>query len=78
MLLRDSEPIAVPAIVDSSLLLSVEYASDQTLKLTFRSGAAYRYFAVPEAVVNQLIAAESKGAFFNRKIRNRFAYQRLP
>lgn len=78
MLLRDSEPKAVRATVHSSLLMSVEYASDQTLVLTFRSGATYRYLAVPEALVEELIAAESKGACFNRKIRNRFAYQRLP
>ncbi len=78
MLLRDSEPKAVRAAVHSSLLMSVEYASDQTLVLTFRSGATYRYLAVPEAVVEALIAAESKGAYFNRNIRNRFAYQRLP
>lgn len=78
MLLRDSEPMAVRAAVHSSLLMSVEYASDQTLVLTFRSGATYRYLAVPEAVVEELIAAESKGAYFNRRIRNRFAFQRLP
>jgi hypothetical protein len=78
MLLRDSEPNPVRATVHSSLLMSVEYASDQTLVLTFRSGATYRYLAVPEALVEELIAAESKGAYFNRKIRNRFAYQRLP
>ena len=78
MLPRDSEPKAVRATVHSSLLMSVDYASDQTLVLTFRSGATYRYLAVPPAVVEELIAAESKGSYFNLKIRNRFAYQRLP
>jgi hypothetical protein len=62
MLLRDSEPKAVRAAVHSSLLRSVEYVGDQTLVLTFRSGATYRYLAVPGAVVEELIAAESKGA----------------
>lgn len=78
MLLRDSEPKAIRTTVHSSLLMSVEYASDQTLVLKFRSGATYRYLAVPQPLVEELIAAESKGAYFNRKIRNRFAYQRLP
>jgi len=41
MLPRDSEPKAVRATVHSSLLMSVDYASDQTLVLTFRSGATY-------------------------------------
>ena len=45
-----------------------------------RSGAwrfLWRYLAVREAVVVELIAAESNGAY-NRKIRHRFAYHRLP
>lgn len=62
---------------ESSLLLSVEYSRDQTLELEFRSGVAYRFFAVPQVVVEELLAAESKGAYFNRNIRNRFPYQRL-
>ena len=53
------------------------YSIDATLELEFRSGAIYHYFAVPHAVVQGLIAAESKGAYFNRHVRNRFRYQRL-
>jgi hypothetical protein len=69
--------IIMQTIVESSLLSSIEYLSDQTLKLTFRSGVTYRYSAVPEAVVEGFIAAESKGTYFNRHVRNRFPYQRL-
>jgi KTSC domain-containing protein len=64
-------------LVESSLLSSIEYWSDQTLELTFHSGATYRYFAVPQTVVEEFIAAESKGAYFNHQVRNRFRYQRL-
>ena len=63
--------------VQSSLLVSIGYSVHATLELEFRSGALYRYFAVPRAVVVQLLAAESKGAYFNRNIRSRFPYQRL-
>ena len=63
--------------VVSSLLASVRYAMDATLDLEFRSGAIYRYFAVPHAIFQGLIAAESKGAYFNRYVKNRFRYQRL-
>ena len=63
--------------VVSSLLSSMEYSIDATLELEFRSGAIYRYFAVPQAVFQDLIAAKSKGAYFNRHVRNRFRYQRL-
>lgn len=63
--------------VDSSLLSSIRYSTDATLELEFRSGAIYRYFAVPKIILEGLIAAESKGAYFNRNVRNRFRYQRL-
>ncbi len=63
--------------VQSSLLSSVTYALDATLQLQFRKGAIYRYFAVPPAVFEALLAADSKGAYFNRHIRDRFPYQRL-
>jgi hypothetical protein len=63
--------------VASSVLASVQYSIDATLVLQFRSGAIYRYFAVPETVFQALIAAESKGTYFNRNLRNRFSYQRL-
>lgn len=65
------------ALVESSLLSSIEYSSNQMLDLTFRSGVTYRYFAVPQTVVEGFIAAESKGAYFNRHVRDRFPYQRL-
>ncbi len=38
-------------LVESSLLTSIGYSTDQTLELKFRSGVTYRYFAVPEVVV---------------------------
>jgi KTSC domain len=63
--------------VESSLLSSFEYSDEETLNLHFRSGATYRYFGVPESVVEGLIAAQSKGSYFNRHLRNRFRYQRL-
>jgi len=63
--------------LESSLLTSVAYSTNQTLQLEFRSGAVYRYFAVPPTVFQGLISAESKGAYFNRTIRNHFRYQRL-
>ena len=64
-------------VVVSSLLSSIGYSIEATLDLEFRSGAIYRYFAVPQAIFQDLIAAESKGAYFNRHVRNCFRYQRL-
>jgi hypothetical protein len=72
-----SQPEAVRIPVHSSLLASIGYSVHATLDLEFRSGALYRYFTVPRAVFEDLIAAESKGAHFNRNIRDRFPYKRL-
>ena len=72
-----SRPLDPRMAVVSSLLSSIGYSIEATLELEFRSGAIYRYFAVPKAVFQELIAAESKGAYFNRHVRNRFRYQRL-
>ena len=72
-----NQPEFLSTPVESSLLTEVAYSTDQTLQLEFRRGAVYRYFTVPPTVFHALIAAESKGAYFNRSIRNRFRYQRL-
>ena len=72
-----NRPETVRTAVVSSLLSSIGYSIDATLELEFRGGAIYRYFAVPQAVFEGLIVAESKGAYFNRNVRNRFDYQRL-
>lgn len=72
-----SRPDAPWTPIQSSLLSSIRYSFDATLELEFRNGAIYRYFAVPQAVFEGLIAAESKGAYFNRNVRSRFPYHRL-
>jgi len=63
--------------VDSSLLSAVRYSPDAVLELKFRTGTIYRYFNVPHLVFEELLAAESLGAYFNRHIRPRFPYKQL-
>jgi hypothetical protein len=72
------DPPSVP--VQSSLLASVNYqAETSALDLKFRQrGITYRYFNVPADIYAHLLNAESKGSCFNRQIRGRFRYQRLP
>ncbi len=65
-------------LVDSSLLLSIAYSRNtQLLDLEFRSGVTYRYVDVPETVVQEFVAAESKGAYFNHRVRNCFPCQKV-
>jgi hypothetical protein len=66
------------ADLNSTSLNAVAYLDRQALlELEFRSGAVYRYFGVPAETYRELLLAESKGAYFNRHIRNRFAYTQI-
>jgi hypothetical protein len=68
-------PTTIP--VDSSWIASVTDAPDATLTVRFRRGTVYRYRAVPPAIVEALLAAPSKGAYFTRRIRHAFPYTQI-
>jgi hypothetical protein len=64
------------ATVESTTLLTVSYDEAQALlQLEFCSRAVYQYFSVPAAVHQSLLAAPSKGRYFNQAIRGRFPYR---
>jgi hypothetical protein len=63
--------------IDSSLIRYVTYGTDATLTVHLHRGTCYRYFTVPRTVFDDLLAAASKGAYFNRHIRDSFPYQRV-
>jgi hypothetical protein len=64
--------------VESSTLVTVGYDQNSKLfQLEFRSRAVYQYFAVPAAIHEALLAAASKGSYFNRAIRGRFDFVRV-
>jgi lysyl-tRNA synthetase class 2 len=66
-----------PVSLESSLLSSAAYSDDRRLQLSFRNGTIYQYFDVPPDVFQSLLAAESKGQYFNRHIRDQFHHDRL-
>ncbi len=63
--------------VDSSSIASVGHSPQAELDVEFRSGAVYRYYAVPRVVLDGFLAAESKGVYFNRHIKGHYPYERL-
>ena len=66
------------ATVESATLLTVSYDEARALlQLEFCSRAIYQYFSVPAAVHQSLLAAPSKGRYFNQAIRGRFSYRLL-
>jgi hypothetical protein len=64
--------------VESSVLASVLYLRHlRLLEIEFHSGLLYQYFDVPQRSYMELLAAESKGAYFNAHIRNRFSCKQI-
>ena len=58
--------------VTSTELRSVGYDAEQKLlEIEFNNGGLYHYFAVDSDDYMNLMAALSKGRFFNERIRNR-------
>ena len=47
------------------------------LDIEFVSGRVYRYHSVPPDTGEEMRHWRSKGAFLNRKVRDRFAFERL-
>ena len=63
----------------SSAIRSVGYdVATKRLEVEFISGTIYQYVDVPENLYIDFMRAESKGAFFDRNIRNEgFSFIRL-
>jgi hypothetical protein len=67
-----------PVVVESTTLITVAYDADHMiLQLEFRDQTIYHYFGVPVDLYRGLLAAPSKGHYFNQRIRDRFPYFRL-
>lgn len=64
--------------VESTTLRTVGYDRDRKLlRLEFHNRAVYQYFKVPAAIHEGLLAAPSKGIYFNRFIRDKFDYAQV-
>lgn len=54
--------------VESSTISAVAH-EDESLFVQFKGGGIFEYAKVPDAVYNELLAAKSKGAYFNKHIK---------
>ena len=52
-------------------------SAERELQVTFVTGRRYVYEAVPSDVFDAFRAAFSKGTFFNREIRDCYAYREI-
>lgn len=66
-------------VIDSEALIAVHYDDKcRELRATFRPRArTYVYRDVPREVYDALLAAESRGAFFNAHIRDAYAFREI-
>ena len=61
----------------SSVIRSFDYdLAAHRLGVEFVSGRRYCYLDVPERVAEAMRRAASKGGFFNRRIRDRYRFER--
>jgi len=64
--------------LESSTLVSALYLpKSRELEVEFRSGEIYRYLSVPPQAYSELLAAPSKGGYYNFNIRNRYSFKQL-
>lgn len=64
--------------VDSTSLATIAYDADRRiLEIGFRDQSVYHYLSVPFEVHEALVSASSKGSYFNRQIRGRYAHRQV-
>jgi hypothetical protein len=64
--------------VESRAIASVGYdAATNVLEIEFVDGDVYRYYAVPQRVHRELLAADSMGRYFQSQIRDQYGYERI-
>jgi len=64
--------------VVSESIAAIGYDDDaEVLEVEFVSGAVYRYRGVSQDVFEDLRQAPSKGAFFNRHIKDAYAWEQV-
>lgn len=63
----------------SSVIRAFHYRpKEAALEITFVNGRRYRYLDVPQQVYDEMRLSFSKGEYFNRHIRDRFSFQKIP
>lgn len=64
--------------VISSDISSIGYdASQEILEIEFIKGSVYQYTGVPVGVFEAIMAADSKGRYFNANIKKVYPYMKL-
>lgn len=62
--------------IQSTSISEVGYKR-RTMNVKFNNGKVYEFKKVPRAIFDKLFSAKSKGKFFNREIKENYAYIEL-
>jgi hypothetical protein len=74
-LVSSQSPLLDIVAIESSALANVAYDNEcATFRVEFRDGTVYQYLGVPRDNYENLLRADSKGAYFNHHIRSRFPH----
>lgn len=75
---RSQLPMDAAVAVNSSAFIKVAYDQQRTiLQVEFRDGSVWQYLGVPFQTYQDLLRADSKGAYLNRHVRNLFSASQL-
>ena len=69
-------PTVTMNTVESSNIARIGW-QDDTLYITFHTGATYSYAGVPSALYQELLSAESVGKLFHAKVKGKFEFQQI-
>ena len=74
-----NQNIKIPMFpVVSKNILSIGYnANTRTMRIEFKKNVLYDYSAIPPELFQGMMAAESKGGFFNDNFRNKFEFHKI-
>jgi KTSC domain len=73
---KNAKPVRLYVV--STVLRWIEFdAKSSVLRIELVTGEIYSYPHVPPAIFNALLAAKSKGQFFNAHIRDHYQFVRL-
>ena len=68
----------IKIIVPSSVIASFYYDKNNLkLEIRFVSGVRYSYSDVPSNIYEEMKKSKSKGVYFNQKIKDKYAFERI-
>lgn len=70
--------ITSTVLTSQTLVAAVYDSAQERLQLDFCDGSRYLYYEVAPGLFHDLLAAPSKGRFFNQYIRGRLSFVKTP